>query len=88
MIPVRPEWQQEAACRGMDPDLFFPVGRTGDAVGDIALAREVCAGCPVAADCLEFALSARNPVISAGIWAGLTDRQLERLRAERALAAS
>lgn len=43
-------WQQEAACRGMDVSLFFPEqGEKSTA------AKRVCAACPVAAQCREFA---------------------------------
>lgn len=45
-------WRNSAACRGMDPGLFYGV-RGG------AVPREVtaaCASCPVRAECLEWAL--------------------------------
>ena len=50
MIPGfddRPAWQHQAACRGMDPDLFFPAG--GGVTPEAAAA---CSGCPVRAECL------------------------------------
>lgn len=43
------DWTDLAACRDMDPELWFPLG-------DGAQAKAVCAGCPVKADCLKFAL--------------------------------
>ncbi|GAA3870057.1 hypothetical protein GCM10023084_23900 [Streptomyces lacrimifluminis] len=42
------EWLRRAACKGEDPELFFPVGTMGPAVRDIAAAKLVCAHCPVA----------------------------------------
>lgn len=51
------EWQQHAACRGMDFQLFFPVGTKGPAVDQIAEAKAVCDRCPVASECLAWALA-------------------------------
>lgn len=39
-------WQDNAACRGMNPDLFYPaLGNGGHE------AKQVCARCPVARQC-------------------------------------
>ena len=50
--PVR-NWRLLAACRGMDPALFFP--ERGD-VYTVQGAQAVCATCPVAEQCLAFAI--------------------------------
>jgi WhiB family redox-sensing transcriptional regulator len=71
----RPEWQQFGACRGLDTDLF--ILRPG---GDSGPAKAVCAGCPVAGDCLAYALSEQD---LQGIWAGTTARERNRLRKVR-----
>ena len=63
------EWQAEAACRGCDADLFFPIGETGDALVAASAARAVCATCPVTEECLAFALENNQEF---GIWGGLT----------------
>jgi hypothetical protein len=61
-------WSQRAICSGEDPDIFFP------AYGDPGVrARQVCARCPVRADCLEHA-TAKDEW---GIWGGL-DREQRR----------
>jgi WhiB family redox-sensing transcriptional regulator len=68
----------------MDPELFFPIGTTGPALDQIAAAKQVCACCPVKAQCLEFALQTRQ---DAGIWGGLDEderRMLRRARQARA----
>lgn len=72
-------WTDLAACRGVDPELFYPVSATGPAQMQVAEAKEVCAGCPVTADCLNWALRAGEP---AGIWGGTTpdERRYLRLR--------
>lgn len=63
-------WVQDAACAQTDPELFFPtVG--GDPNG-VQVARDVCGRCPVADECLTFALRTEQ---RHGVWGGLTTRQ-------------
>jgi WhiB family redox-sensing transcriptional regulator len=74
---VLADWRTLAACRGLDPDLFFP------ARGDSFTARNaqaVCAACPVAEQCLEFAIEVGE---TEGIWGGLSGRQLRQERQRR-----
>jgi len=73
-------WQNRAACLSEDPDLFFPIGSTGDAVPQIAAAKSICAACPVLAQCLDFALEARQDY---GVWGGLTEDERRSLRRSR-----
>lgn len=55
--------------------VFFPDGpQTSVAV---AAARQICAGCPVAAPCLEWAVAHPN---EQGVWAGTTDNERRKLR--------
>jgi WhiB family transcriptional regulator, redox-sensing transcriptional regulator len=50
-------WEHYAGCLGTDPELFFPLGNTGPAVGQAEEAKAVCrTSCPVVADCLRGAL--------------------------------
>ena len=42
-----------AACRELEPELFFPVGTTGPALDEVAAAKRVCARCPVRRECLS-----------------------------------
>lgn len=78
MIPVRPDWREDAACRGQGPDLWFAPDRVSEA-------KAVCATCPVIVDCDQerrsMPTSSRGET-DRGIWAGLTD--VERRRQERA----
>ncbi len=55
----------EAACRGMDVNIFFT--ERGDVAG-VRRAKAVCEGCPVQAECLAYAL--RQPHSLQGIWGG------------------
>lgn len=70
-------WQQDAACKDTpDPDVFFPgKGEDGEA------AKQICAGCPVLAECLEFALATmRAADRDHGVYGGLTPAERARLR--------
>lgn len=75
---ARQGWRDRAACRGEDPDLFFPP-EDGNAVDANRKARAICAGCPVAAQCLEFALAAPERW---GTWGGKSERQRRDMRAQ------
>ena len=55
-------WLDRIACKGMDPQLFYPRG-TDQA--QTAAAKAVCARCPVRAQCEELR---GNAVV--GVWAG------------------
>ena len=70
-------WQGQANCKGVDPDLFFP--ERGASTRE---AKEVCRGCVVREDCLEFALANGEKF---GIWGGMSERERRRLRRARAL---
>lgn len=69
-------WMSRGACQGEDPELFFPVAANGAAVRQITAAKAVCAGCPVRATCLGYAVTTRQD----GIWGGTTP---EERRAQR-----
>jgi WhiB family redox-sensing transcriptional regulator len=73
-------WRHQAACVDEDPELFFPVGTTGPAVAQAERAKAVCRVCPVAADCLDWALETSQ---DAGIWGGLDEEERRRLRRAR-----
>ena len=70
-------WRQHAICRDTDPDLFFPIGTTGQALVQIDRAREVCNQCPVKVDCLEFALETNQ---DSGIWGGASEEERRMIR--------
>ena len=71
-------WQDYANCLGVDPDLFFP--ERGASTRE---AKEVCRGCVVREDCLEYALQNGEKF---GIWGGMSERERRRIRRQRALA--
>ena len=75
--PQERTWQTKANCMGVDPDLFFP--ERGASTRE---AKEVCRGCVVREDCLEYALANGEKF---GIWGGLSERERRRLRRQRAM---
>ncbi|MGH3149154.1 MAG: WhiB family transcriptional regulator [Streptosporangiaceae bacterium] len=71
-------WRRRAACRGEDPELFFPVGSAGPAtLAQITEAKTICARCPARRACLVFALATGQEY---GIWGGLAEDERRRLR--------
>ena len=76
--PEERSWQDYANCLGVDPDLFFP--ERGASTRE---AKEVCRGCVVRDDCLEYALVNGEKF---GIWGGMSERERRRIRRQRALA--
>ncbi|HEY3485763.1 MAG TPA: WhiB family transcriptional regulator [Ilumatobacteraceae bacterium] len=76
-------WRDHALCRDTDPDLFFPVGTTGNALVQIEHAKAVCGQCPVTSDCLDFALSTNQ---DSGVWGGLSEEERRVIRRRRAAA--
>ncbi|MGC8626507.1 MAG: WhiB family transcriptional regulator [Acidimicrobiales bacterium] len=70
-----PSWQRSANCLGVDPDLFFP-----ERGGSTREAKEVCRGCVVRQECLQYALQNNEKF---GIWGGLSERERRYLRRRR-----
>jgi len=71
-------WQVRANCMGVDPDLFFP--ERGASTRE---AKEVCRGCVVRQECLEYAIANGEKF---GIWGGMSERERRRVRRARVLA--
>jgi WhiB family redox-sensing transcriptional regulator len=70
-------WRTYAACRNEDPDLFFPIGSTGLALVQTEEAKEVCRGCPVRRQCLEWAMENGQ---DSGVWGGLGEAERRALK--------
>ncbi len=77
------DWAAGAACRGLNPNLFFP--DDGDHT-TAQQAKAVCVACPAADGCLQYALTNR---IDHGVWGGLDvdERKRHRRRNQRRTAA-
>jgi WhiB family redox-sensing transcriptional regulator len=76
-------WRDDAACLTEDPELFFPIGKTGPAIVQVELAKRVCAGCVVRQDCLRWALDAG---VDQGVWGGLSEDERRSLKRRTARA--
>ena len=69
------EWQDRAACKRIQVELFFP-----PAEQEADDAKAVCATCEVRQPCLEFAIAAGERF---GVWGGLTPQERRSLVAKR-----
>src|SRR5262245_46174966 len=63
-------WRDQAACRGLDPEVFYPVSEEEEAT-----AKSICADCTVRQSCLEHAITHRE---TEGICGGATERERRR----------
>ncbi len=66
-------WQERAACRGPNQAIFFPpaqMERRSEKRQRERRAKEICASCPVQADCRSYSIQIRE---QHGIWGGLTE---------------
>ncbi|HVE47021.1 MAG TPA: WhiB family transcriptional regulator [Acidimicrobiales bacterium] len=68
-------WRQHGACKGVDPDVFYPVSDE-----EAEPAKAICATCPVREPCLEYALATRE---RDGVWGGATERERRRMIRQR-----
>ncbi len=71
LVVSSPGWMTWGACRGEDPELFFPVAVAGPALAQVFAAKAVCFRCAVRAACLSYALATGQ----AGIWGGATQEE-------------
>jgi WhiB family redox-sensing transcriptional regulator len=62
-------WRDRAACCGVDPELFFPIGNTGPALLQIEEAKAVCRRCEVVEPCRSWAVESRQ---EDGVWGRLS----------------
>ena len=74
MPPAYP-WQDEAACRSLPLEVFFP-----PAEQEAEAAKAICSGCTVREPCLEAALAAGERF---GIWGGMSTDERQMIAARR-----
>ena len=70
------DWRNYAACRDVDPELFFPIGTAGASLPQIDEAKQICRTCPVCEPCLRWA----SHIGATGIWGGTTEEDRRKLR--------
>ncbi len=68
------DWAAQAVCRTQRPDALFVRGAEQNR------AKQMCATCPVRAECLAEALDDR---IEWGVWGGMTERERRALLRRR-----
>jgi WhiB family redox-sensing transcriptional regulator len=69
------DWRDEAACRQVDPDLFFAEGKGAHA--QVREATRVCLSCPVRLQCQDHAIEAGE---AWGVWGGMSQIELRTRR--------
>lgn len=74
------KWRQHAACRDLDPVIFY-----ASSDEEAEPAKDVCAECVVRSACLEHALMTRE---KEGVWGGMTERERRRVIRQRRNASS
>ena len=72
-------WFEQARCRGMEINVFFPESSVGVSYAGIYYeAIKVGALCPVADKCLAYAMECEtNDIRRYGVWGGKTPRERE-----------
>jgi WhiB family transcriptional regulator, redox-sensing transcriptional regulator len=81
-------WQLKAACRGPQAAVFFPpprFERKDEKLEREVRAKAICEQCSVADECLEYALTIREPH---GIWGGVNEAERRQMLALREAEAS
>lgn len=82
MLFKRPEWFDRAACRGLDPSLFYS-DRDGNSDINMTSAIAVCRECPVILECLKYAIEIGED--DYGIWGGVSPKRRRPRSAEKTI---
>lgn len=69
-------WRRDAACTVPSLNLFFVPQHATDGQRRVALAKAICATCPVRQECLDYALITRERF---GVWGGHTVKERNKL---------
>lgn len=67
-------WMEHSACRGVDPEAFFP-GKGGRRDKNTTNAKRVCEGCEVREQCRAYALAIEQPSQRHGTWGGASPNE-------------
>ena len=79
-VTSRIAWENKAECISVDPDVFFPEGKTSMSRNNIdKLAKKVCDACIVQDECLAYALQNEQ----FGTWGGMTEAERKTLKRKR-----
>ncbi|MGI9018892.1 MAG: WhiB family transcriptional regulator [Euzebya sp.] len=72
-------WQTHGLCRDIDSAIFFPPAQfehKPDRESREKRAKAICVECPVRSECLEWALSTREPN---GVWGGYAEGERKQM---------
>lgn len=79
------DWRHDAACRGSDPEMFFPHNGYSETHPDVLAAKATCRACPVKTACLQWALDVRDDhAVLGGLTAHERRSLVRRIRRGRA----
>lgn len=73
-----PPWFAEAACTSIGGDFWYP-----DTKEESLWAKKICSTCPVAQQCLDYALEIED---NHGIWGGMVPNERRRFQQSSASA--
>jgi WhiB family redox-sensing transcriptional regulator len=77
LLPRQPiDWQQDALCREVSPEIFYPTAGNGRA----RQAKDICHACPAITECREYSLANNEKW---GVWGGLSEHDRRELRRTR-----
>lgn len=78
------QWRHRAACRSVDPEIFFPTAVQGlEFERQVGIAKAVCAGCPVRDACLSWAMTGLTDGVAGGMTEHERRTELRRRRPRR-----
>lgn len=89
----RPDWYDDAACRGMGPEVFHPPESDGHVTAGWQhrspanpreAAMHICLSCDYRRECLELALT-QPPSADSGIWGATTVSMRKKIRRRRGM---
>lgn len=69
-------WRDQAACKGIDTELFYPVSQGTVGQAQVEEAKAFCRRCVVREACLAAALERREP----GVWGGTSEDERDEIR--------
>ena len=77
VVPFEIQPPQGGACVGYPTAWWFPERHaSGEAIKDMYAAKEICFGCHIRAECLDYAIGAMEQF---GIWGGLSIKEREQV---------
>lgn len=85
LLPASPStsWQAQGLCRAVDSSVFFPPPQfehKPEREAREKRAKAICGECPVRTECLDWALTTREPH---GVWGGYAESERKQMLVSR-----